>query len=101
MKISLYIPTTDAEPGACVDEALACLSQITGGASAHHLTGAWVIGDHRLLTEPVTQVYTFAEATLVDQCMARVASLARDIKARLRQEAVLYTQEPMGLVTFL
>lgn len=101
MKISLYIPGIGEEPALCVRDTLAGLSQITGGASAQQITGAWIMGDYRLVTEPVTQVYTFAESALVEECIALVASLALTVKKRLGQEAVLYTEEPMGAVAFV
>lgn len=94
-KVSLYIPSTEEKSAHYVEQALAGLSAIAGGASAMDQTGAWVMRDGTLMTEPVKVVYTFVTEKALDACTAFCVRIGQEIKAALAQEAVLYTVEPM------
>ena len=100
-KVSLYIPSAEEKSAHYIEQALAGLSSIAGGASAMDQTGAWVMRDGTLMTEPVKVVYTFVPEQARDACIAFCARIGGEIKAALAQEAVLYTIEPMQAMTLI
>lgn len=91
-QIAVIIPSTvdvdvAADTSAWVDEALALLSRLFGGATAMEGLGGWLSATAGLVKERVTRVYAFAEK-LDNEKIAEVYQFVARMRHELKQEAV-------------
>ena len=81
-------------------DTLTGLAELFGGCTQTDAQGAWV-GVKGLVTEPVVVCTSYADETDIMTQWDDVLALARDVKTRLAQDAVLVNVAPMSAVHFV
>ena len=92
-RVSIYVPsTTDVDQQADnrqqVERVAGEFSRMFGGATATTATGFWQSESAGLVAESTTIVYAACTAEQLEEHLAEVVELARQIKWEMRQEAV-------------
>ncbi len=90
--VSVYVPSTRngneaIDPRPFVEDTIARLSRIFGGATAYAAEGGWVSDTLGLIVESVVIVKSYANV-LDDETLDKVYAIAETLKRDLHQEAV-------------
>jgi len=91
-QIAITIPSTvdvdkETDTSTWVDEALALLSRLFGGATAMEGLGGWLSSTVGLVKEKIVKVYAYAD-DLPNEKIAEVYQFVTRMRHELRQEAI-------------
>ena len=91
--LSLYIPTTIAvdqhlDTSIYVDQALAFLGRLFGGATSKQAQGVWNSKEVGLVNEDIYLVQSFVTQADMDRHLAEVFAYVEQLKQELKQEAM-------------
>lgn len=90
MRIDFYLPTNTPNKTECLDNAVACLTDICGGCTSVEGMGHWRASNGVIVVEPVHVLTGVVYPELhADGCTA-IEALAKDVCRLAEQECVLY-----------
>ena len=90
-RITLYIPSAEEKSEHHIEQAQTGFASIAGGANRQDITGAWVMKNGALCTEPVALVSSIVGQEALQTARAFALRYAQEIKASMSQETVLVT----------
>jgi len=91
--VSVFIPTTvdvdqAADAGAAVDQTLAFLGRLFGGATSSRAQGVWNSERAGLVNETIFVVRSYVTQADLDRHLPEVLAFVERLKGELRQEAM-------------
>ena len=93
VKLSIYIPSKDSE-GREVDatpfrmRACGLLASIAGGATVQTCDGVWIGDGLRVISEPVSKVYTYLSEACLSEHAPKILSFLKELRVELKQACV-------------
>lgn len=92
-EVAIFVPSTNNVNEAIdnvneVNEVLAKLSGIFGGATASPALGGWISQSAGLVTEKVTIIYANCTSDQLEEHLNEVITIARDLCKKMSQECI-------------
>ena len=91
VRVSVYIPSSLPTSASTIDSILAGMATLAGGATRQDVTGAWVMPDATLCTEPITIVSSISEGATFALLRSYAIGQAEALRVAMNQDAVLVT----------
>lgn len=91
--MTIYIPGTininrDIDNAKHVNAVATMFADMFGGATSQDVTGYWVSSDHGIVTEKITQVYSFSKTEDINKHLPKILAYCERLKVELQQEAI-------------